>query len=130
MATIIRTQGLSISPDLRIHLARRLTFALHRFQNRITQTEVLVKEPGGSKRSLDKRVLVKIGLVDREPLVVETSGQNHFIAVSLAARRCKRALKRAFKQPLAQRRDRSYRRASEHRGKPLDEFGQNTVQTT
>lgn len=107
MATIIRTQGLSISPDLRSHLARRLTFALRRFQNRITDTEVMVKDPVGGKHGMDKRIVVRVGLVDREPVIVESTAHNHFVAVSLAARRCKRALKRSFKQPLTRRRDRT-----------------------
>ncbi len=123
MATIIRTQGLSITPDLRAHLARRLTFALRRFQNRITQTEVFVKGPVDGKHHLERRVVVKVGLVDREPVVVESSGHNHFIAVSLAARRCKRALKRAFKQPLTRRRDRTRTLALKGPGRPAAEFG-------
>ncbi len=123
MATIIRTQGLSITPDLRAHLARRLTFALRRFQNRITQTEVFVKGPVDGKHGVDRRVVVKVGLVDREPVVIESSAHNHFIAVSLAARRCRRALKRAFKQPLARRRDRSRRAALEPVASPAVNTG-------
>jgi ribosome-associated translation inhibitor RaiA len=123
MATIIRTQGLSINPELRTHLARRLTFALRRFQNRITQTEVYVKGPVEGSHNKDRRVVVKVGLVDREPVVVESSAHNHFIAVSLAARRCKRALRRAFKQPLARRRDGARLKAFEPTRSPAAELG-------
>lgn len=123
MATIIRTQGLSNSPDLRVHLARRLTAALRRFENRITHTEVFVKEPAGGKRGLVKRVVIKVGLVGRQAVVVESSATNYFVAISVAARRCKRALKKKFKQPLGRRRDRTQRKATEFQSAAAAEFG-------
>jgi len=97
MATIIQVQGLSLSSDLRAHLLRRFTFALYRFENRIQSTELFVRD-SASKGTLDKRVLAKVHLPGQDPVVVEATAHDAFVAASLAARRCKRAVKRALKE--------------------------------
>ena len=104
MATIIRTQGLSISPELRGHLLRRFTFALYRFEKRITQVEVFVKELNSGRAGLTRNVLVRIGLSGREGVVVQATAHDHFSAVNIAARRCKRAIRRATKETMEHRR--------------------------
>lgn len=123
MAIIIRSQGLSISPELRAHLLRRLTFALHRFENRISQTEVSVKDLNGGKAGLKKNLLVRIGLAGRETVIVEASAHDHFAAVGLAARRCKRAIRRALKEPLEHRRAALPQLDAGHGGEPAAGIG-------
>ena len=123
MAIIIRTQGLSISPELKAHLLRRFTFALYRFENRISQTEVSVKDLNGGKAGLNKKVLVRIGLAGHETVVVEATAHDHFAAVGLAARRCKRAIRRALKDPLERRRAALPQLDAGHAGEPAAGFG-------
>ena len=123
MAIIIRTQGLSMSSELKAHLLRRFTFALYRFENRISQTEVSVKDLNGGRAGPSKSVLVRIGLTGREAVVVEANAHDHFAAVGLAARRCKRAIRRALKEPLEHRRSVLPQLDANHGGKPAAEFG-------
>lgn len=121
MATIIQVQGLSLSSELRAHLVRRFTFALYRFENRIQTTELFVRD-GGGKGTLDKRVLAKVHLPGRGPVVVEATAHDAFVAVSLAARRCKRAVKRALKEQQNHRRE-PLRALAPPGGRAATEFG-------
>jgi hypothetical protein len=84
---------------MRAHLARRFTSALHRFEKHITQTEIFFKDLNGAgKGGEDKSVLVKIRMRGRPPIVIETVSHHAYIAISIAAKRCKRAVKRSLKQ--------------------------------
>lgn len=98
MNTIIHSNGLSVTSEMRAHLMRRLTFALYRFEDQITLTEVYFKDLNGAgKGGEDKSVLVKVRLRGRPPVVIETISHDVHIAISNAAKRCKRAVKRSLK---------------------------------
>ena len=104
MATIIHTQGLVMTPKLKAHLTRRFTFALYRFENRIHRTDVYVKDQNGGKATIGKSVLAEVQLNGGSRVVVEATGHDSRAAISKAAKRAKRAVKRALKEPLARRR--------------------------
>jgi ribosome-associated translation inhibitor RaiA len=98
MTTIIHSKGFPLTSEARAHLMRRFTFALHRFEDKITMTEVYFKDLNGAgKGGEDKSVLVKIRLRGRPPVVVETVSHDLYIAISVAAKRCKRAVRRNLK---------------------------------
>jgi hypothetical protein len=78
---------------------RRITFALYRFENQVTLTEVFFKDLNGAgKGGEDKSVLIKISLRGRPPVVIESVSHDVLIAISIAAKRCKRAVRRNLKQ--------------------------------
>ncbi|MEE4219372.1 MAG: HPF/RaiA family ribosome-associated protein [Xanthomonadales bacterium] len=104
MTTIIHTQGLVMTPRLKAHLTRRLTFALYRFENRINRTDVYVKDQSGGKAGTGKSVVAQVHLNDGVRVVVEATGHDSRAAINVAAKRAKRAVKRALKTPLAHRR--------------------------
>ena len=104
--------------ELRAHLLRRFTFALYRFENRIQSTELFVRD-SDSKGTLDKRVLAKVSLFGREPVLVEATAHDTLVAVNLAARRAKRAVTRACKERNAGRRTALHGIG----GRPATEFG-------
>lgn len=86
MTTIIHSKGFPLTSEARAHLMRRFTFALHRFEDQITMTEVYFKDLNGAgKGGEDKSVLVK------------TVSHDLYIAISVAAKRCKRAVRRNLK---------------------------------
>ena len=104
MAITIHTQGLSISPRLRAHMLRRFTFALYRFDNRIMQTDVFIRDAEEGRAGHKPNVRVRVSMTGRGPVMVEASARDPFAAGTLAARRCKQAVKRALKEPLEYRR--------------------------
>ncbi len=104
MTTIIHSQGLVMTPRLKAYLTRRLTFALYRFENRTNRTDVYVKDQSGGKAGIGTSVVVQVHLKGGVRVVVEATGHDSRAAVSMAAKRAKRAVKRALKEPLAQRR--------------------------
>lgn len=99
MATIIHSKGFPLTSEARAHLMRRFTFALSRFEDKITLTEVFFKDLNGAvKGGEDKSILVKVRLRGRPPVVVETVSHDVHIAISVAAKRCKRAVRRSLRQ--------------------------------
>ena len=99
MATIIHSTGLEITSETRTHLARRLAFALRRFENEIERTEVFFKDlNSAAKGGQDQNVLVKVRLRGRPTVVIETISDDIHVAISVAAKRCKRAVRRSLKQ--------------------------------
>ena len=98
MTTIIHSKDFSLTSETRAHLMRRFSFALYRFEDQITLTEFYFKDlNGASKGGEDKSVLVKIRLRGRPPVVIEAVSHNVSIAISIAAKRCKRAVRRNLK---------------------------------
>lgn len=104
METTIHTQGLVMTPKLKAHLTRRLTFALYRFENRINRTDVYVKDQNGGKAGIGKNVVAQVHLNGGIKVVVEATEHDSRAAISVVAKRAKRAVKRALKEPLARRR--------------------------
>jgi ribosome-associated translation inhibitor RaiA len=99
MATIIHSRQLQLTPESRAQLAQRFEFALRRFENDIERTEVFFKDlNSAAKGGQDQSVLVKVRLRGRPTVVVESVSHDIFIAINLAARRCKRAVRRSLKQ--------------------------------
>ena len=95
MNTHIRTQGFSLTPSIEDHVHRQLTGALHPFDERVLRTDVFLKDLNGPKSGFDKRVLIRTQLRGRTAVTIETRHQNLYAAVSRAARRTRRAVKRA-----------------------------------
>lgn len=99
MATLIHSTGSQLSPESRVHLARRFDFALRRFENEVERTDVFLKDlNSAAKGGRDQSVLVKVRLRGRPTVIVETVSHDVNKAVGEAARRCKRAVRRSVKQ--------------------------------
>jgi ribosome-associated translation inhibitor RaiA len=98
MNTIIHSKSFPLTAETRAHFTRRFTFALFRFEDQISLTEVYFKDlNGAAKGGEDKCILVKIRLRGRPAVVVETVSHDIHIAINIAAKRCKRAVKRSLK---------------------------------
>ena len=99
MTTILHFRGFETDRAFRAHVTRRFTFALYRFEDQITLTEIFFKDlNGATKGGEDQQVLVRIRLRGRPEVVVEATSFDVNIAVSVAAKRSKRAVKRALKR--------------------------------
>ena len=99
MPTIIHARGIQITSEARAYLERRFAFALRRFENEIERTEVFLKDlNSAAKGGKDQSVLVKVRLRSRPTVVVEAISHDALGATSVAAKRCKRAIRRSLRQ--------------------------------
>lgn len=97
MQTIIHSQGFSVTDPIKAHLSRRLSLAIGQFDRNITKVNVFLKDINGAgKGGEDKNVLVEIHLRAQAPLVVEETSNDLYMAISIAARKARRALKRTM----------------------------------
>lgn len=98
MNTIIHSKGFPLTSETHEHLTRRIDFALYRFEDRITMTEIYFKDLNGDvKGGEDKSVLIKVRLRGRPTVVVEAVSHDVHIAIGRAAKRCKRAVRRSLR---------------------------------
>ena len=98
MTTIIHSKGFPLTSEIREHLTRRLSFALYRFEDKITLTEIYFKDLNGDvKGGEDKSVRVKVRLRGRPSVVVEAVSHDVHVAIGMAAKRCKRAVRRSLR---------------------------------
>jgi len=97
MQTIIHSQGFSVTDPIKVHLSRRLSLAIGQFDRNITKVNVFLKDINGAgKGGEDKNVLVEIHLRAQAPLVVEETSNDLYMAISIAARKARRAIKRTM----------------------------------
>ena len=95
MNILFRVRGLAPSPELLVHVHRRIVFALARFAPRIRAVRVLLSDENGPRGGADKRVRVDIVLARRGRILVEDLSDDLFTAAARAAERGARALTRA-----------------------------------
>ena len=89
----LKSRGISITPELRAHAAKRMVFALGRFE-RIKAFSVLLADVNGPRGGRDKTCDVKVDTGGGKPVVVRERHHNIFAAVALAAGRAGLAVQR------------------------------------
>lgn len=95
MATIIHSQNFSLTEAIRTHIDHRISVSLKRFQDRISMAEVFIKDLNGpDKHGEDLKVVIRIQLRGVGRVVVFSTSDDLYVAISEAARRSKRAVKR------------------------------------
>jgi putative sigma-54 modulation protein len=81
----IHSQNVRISQPLRVHIERRLNFALERFAMRIAKVSVSVGDLNGPKGGIDKRCRVAIVLAPSTMIVMEAQDSNIYVAIDRVA---------------------------------------------
>jgi putative sigma-54 modulation protein len=94
----IHTQNIKISQPLRIHIERRLSFALERFAFRIARVCVRVGDENGPKGGIDKRCRVAIVLAPSTTVVMEAQDSNIYAAIDRVADKAGRCIGRRLKR--------------------------------
>lgn len=99
MRSVIHAKDFPLTEAIRAHLMRRINTSFGRFEDRITSVEVYFKDLNGSTRGgVDKKVLLRIELRGMEPVVVEHTSDDLYHAISAAARRAKKSVKRTLRR--------------------------------
>jgi ribosomal subunit interface protein len=99
MTMIVRSQNFPLTEAIHAHLERRFTAALNQFGDRVTRINIFLKDLNGAgKGGEDKCVLVNIQLPAQAPVIVETTSNDLYSAINIAARRSGRSVKRALRR--------------------------------
>jgi putative sigma-54 modulation protein len=100
----IHTKNLRISQPLRVHIERRLNFALERFAMQIAKVCVSVGDLNGPKGGIDKRCRVAIVLMPSTTIVMEDQASNIYAAIDRVADKAGRCIGRRLKRRKSSRR--------------------------
>jgi putative sigma-54 modulation protein len=100
----IHTKNIKISQPLRVHIERRLSFALERFAVRIARVCVRVGDQNGPKGGVDKRCRVAIVLLPSTTIVMEDQDANIYTAIDRVADKAGRCIGRSLKRRTSGRR--------------------------
>jgi putative sigma-54 modulation protein len=92
---LIRAGQADTVEQLREYAVHRLSFALHRFERRIRHITVRIGDVNGPRRGVDARCSMSVDLVDGTHVFVNAISAWPFAAVSQAARRLSKILRRS-----------------------------------
>jgi putative sigma-54 modulation protein len=94
----IHAKDIPISQQLRVHIERRLCFALERFAMRIGTVRVSVGDLNGPRGGVDKRCRVAIVLMPSTTIVMEDRDSNIYVAIDRVADKAGRYIGRRLKR--------------------------------
>ncbi len=104
MRVEIRRRRLEVSDYLRAHIERRLRAALGRFERRVGQIRVYLRDVNGPRGGVDKRCRIVVHLPPCGRAVVSGAGDDAYAVVTRTAERSGRAVKRRLQRKVARRR--------------------------
>jgi len=90
----IRGQHLRVDQELKEHVERRLAFALGRFGSRIADVSVRLADLNGPRGGIDTRCQIVAQMIPSGRMMVEATESEAETAVSAAAVRMGRAIRR------------------------------------
>jgi putative sigma-54 modulation protein len=100
---VIRAGQPDTTEALREYAARRLSFALRRFEPRIRHITVRVLDLNGPKRGVDSRCSMTVDLVDGRRIFVNATTAWPFASVTRAASRLNKAVGRELRRATSRR---------------------------
>ena len=110
---VFRSASAADTDALRTYTARRLAFALRRFEKRARRLVVRLGDTNGPRRGVDSRCSITLELRDGRHLDVEAVSAWPFASITLAAKRLNESLRRELeKTELSLRRRHSNRFAA------------------
>lgn len=92
----LELHGFEMTSAIDEHVRRQVLFNLANFESHVISVDVYLSDINGPKGGKDKRALVCIRLTSRLVVKVERTRSDLYVAVALAARQAKRAVKRSL----------------------------------
>ena len=94
----IRSQALRLEAPTEAFVREQLQSALQRFDDRVMSVDAFLKDINGPKGGIDKQVLIRIHLRNRQVMATEITRADLHAAVVVAARKAKRAVRRSLEK--------------------------------
>ena len=91
---LIRAGQVDTADALREYAGRRLSFALRRFAHKIQHVMLRLVDVNGPRRGIDSRCSITANLVDGRRIFVEANAAWPFAAITHAAHRLNKAIRR------------------------------------
>ena len=85
MQITTKTQGFELNTAIDAFVRNRLHVALKRLSASVVAIDVFAKDTNGPKGGVDKLVLIRVQLPNRQVLAVETSHENLYAAIEKGA---------------------------------------------
>ena len=109
---IVRDARLDVTETLREYAARRVAFALRRFEHRIRRVTVRLVDLNGPRRGVDSRCSMTVDLVGGRRIFVDATTPWPFASVTRAASRLNEAVRRELGRTASRRDTRAQIRLS------------------
>lgn len=100
----VSAHGLSIDSDTDTFVREQLYAALRRFEDQVVSVDAFMKDINGPKGGIDKQVLVRVRLRNRQVIATETARSGLRAAVVVSVRKAKRAVRRSLKKSMQKHR--------------------------
>ena len=76
----------------------QLDAALRHFSDSIVSTDVFMKDANGPKGGIDKEIMIRVRLRNRQQIVLESTHEDLYAAIRNGAKRMKRAVRRNLRR--------------------------------
>lgn len=92
MRFTIQAHDFALTPALREHVTRRVSFALTRYRDHVRRIDVRLSDENGPRGGVDKRCCLRLRVGGRPDIVIDNTEEDLYTAVSRSADRAERAL--------------------------------------
>lgn len=92
------TQGFELNGAIDAFVRNRLYAALKRLSVHVIAIDVFARDTNGPRGGVDKQVLMRVQLPNRQQVVIETAHENLYAAIEKGAKRTKRAVRRHLRK--------------------------------
>lgn len=96
----VSTHGIRIDTGTESFVREQIQSALQRFEDQVVSVDAFLKDINGPKGGIDKQVLIRVRLRNRQVIATEITRANLRAAVIVATRKAKRAVRRSLKKSL------------------------------
>ena len=94
----ISAQGLRLEAATDVFVREQICSALQRFEEQVVSVDAFLKDINGPKGGIDKQVLIRIRLRNRQVIATEITRANLRAAVVVVTRKARRAVRRSVKK--------------------------------
>ena len=91
-------QGFEMTEAIELFVQDEINLALDRFRDEVIAVDVFMKDINGPKGGIDKQVLIRARLRNRQRIALETTHDNLYAALKGGIRKCKRAIRRSLRK--------------------------------
>ena len=98
MNIYVQTQGFNATPAMEAHVRKQLSRNLASAEDHIMAVDIFLGDINGPKGGVDKKAGVCVQLASRDAIRVEVVHTDLYAAITIAARKSKRAVKRTVQR--------------------------------
>lgn len=98
MNITLRAQGFELTPAIDQFARDHLRTALSRIGEDVIAVDVYMKDTNGPRGGVDKQVLIRVRMRNRQQIALETAHEDMYAAIIKGVKRTKRAVRRQMRK--------------------------------